>query len=64
VILDLCPRPVSQGNRSKIAEGPLLGSFLCKAELVFFHFFRNSDSLADTSAGQKIPIQPGWYIPP
>jgi hypothetical protein len=27
VIWDLCPRPVGRGNRSKITEGPILGSF-------------------------------------
>jgi hypothetical protein len=51
--------------------------FLCKAELGSFSLFRNSDWLAGTvcrsedprttwlvpSASQKIPIQPGWYLP-
>jgi hypothetical protein len=31
--------------------------FLPKAELGFFHFF-------EIVTGWKIPVQPGWYLPP
>jgi hypothetical protein len=51
--------------------------FLSKAEVGFFLLFRNSDRLAGnvrwsedpsrawlvTSAGQKTPVEPGWYLP-
>jgi hypothetical protein len=38
-------------------EGPVLGSFSGS-----FSLFRNSDRLLVPSAGQKIPVQPGWYL--
>jgi hypothetical protein len=59
VLSDLCLRPVSQGNRSKVTEGTVLRSFSSvKQSWVFFSPFRNSDRL-----GQKIPVQPGLYLP-
>jgi len=42
----------------------VLGSFLCKAELGFFHVLQIVTAWLIPSSGQKIPIQPGWYIPP
>jgi len=38
--------------------------FLCKAELGFFHFFEIVTGWLVPSAGQKIPVWPGWYLPP
>jgi hypothetical protein len=39
--------------------------FLCKAELGFFHFLEIVTGwLLPSAAGQKIPVQPGWYLPP
>jgi hypothetical protein len=37
---------------------------LCQAELGFFHFFEIVTGWLVPSAGQKIPVQPGWYLPP
>jgi hypothetical protein len=42
----------------------VLGSFLCKGELGLFHFLEIVTGWLVLSAGQKIPVQPGWYIPP
>jgi hypothetical protein len=41
-----------------------LGLSYVKAELGFFHFLQIVTAWLIPSAGQKIPIQPGWYIPP
>jgi hypothetical protein len=39
--------------------------FLHKAELRFFHFLEIVIGWLVPSAGQKIPVQPGWwYLPP
>jgi hypothetical protein len=38
--------------------------FLCKVELGFFHFLEIVTGLLVPSVGQKIPVQPGWYLPP
>jgi len=57
----VCPRPVSQGNRSKITEGPVLGSF---SKLGAFHFSEIVTGWLVPSAGQKIPVEPGWYLQP
>jgi hypothetical protein len=38
--------------------------FLCKAELGFFHCLEIVTIWLVPSAGQKIPVQPGWYLPP
>jgi hypothetical protein len=38
--------------------------FLCKAELGFFHFLEIMTSWLVPSARQKIPVQPGWNLPP
>jgi hypothetical protein len=38
--------------------------FLRKAELGFFHFLGTATGWLLPSAGQKIPVQPGWYLPP
>jgi hypothetical protein len=38
--------------------------FLCKAELGFFHFLEIVTGWLVPSTGQKIPVQPGWYLPP
>jgi len=38
--------------------------FLRKAELGFFHFLEIVTGWLVPSAGQKIPVQPGWYLPP
>jgi len=49
----------------KITEGPALRSFsFCKAELGFFHFLEIVTGWLVRSAGQKIPVQPGWYLLP
>jgi hypothetical protein len=42
----------------------VLGSFLCKAELGFLHFLEIVTGWLIPSVGQKVPVQPGWYIPP
>ncbi len=39
-----------------------LALFLCKAELGFFHFFKIVTGWVVPSAGQKIPVQTGWYL--
>ncbi len=39
------------------------GLFLCKAELGFFHFLEIVTGWLVPSVGQKIPEQPGWYLP-
>ncbi len=38
--------------------------FLRKAELGFFHFLQIVTGWLVPCAGQKIPVQPGWYLPP
>jgi len=38
--------------------------FLLKVELGFFHFLEIVRGWLVPSAGQKIPIQPGWYLTP
>jgi len=38
--------------------------FLCKPELGFFHFLEIVTGWLVRSAGQMIPVQPGWYFPP
>jgi hypothetical protein len=38
--------------------------FLSKAELGFFHFLEIVTSWLVPSIGQKIPVQPSWYLPP
>jgi len=38
--------------------------FLCKAELGFFHILEIVTCWLVPSAGQKIPVQPRWYLPP
>jgi len=38
--------------------------FLSKAELEFFHFLEMVKGWLVPSTGQKIPVQPGWYLPP
>ncbi len=37
---------------------------LCRAELNFFHFLEIMTGWLVGSAGQKIPVLPGWYLPP
>ncbi len=37
--------------------------FLRKAELAFFHFLEIVTGWLVPSPGQKIPVQPGWYLP-
>jgi hypothetical protein len=37
--------------------------FLLKAELGFFHFLEIVTGWLVPSAGRKIPVQPGWYLP-
>jgi len=34
-----------------------------RAELGFFHFFEIVTGWLVPFAGQKIPLQPGWYLP-
>jgi hypothetical protein len=64
MIWDPCPRPVGQGNRSKITEGPVFRSFSYgKQSWEFFSLFWIATSWLVPSAGQKIPVQPGWYLP-
>ncbi len=63
-IWDLCMRLICWGNMSKITEGPVLRSiFLSNWELGFFHFLEIVTSWLVASAAQKIPVQPGWYLP-
>jgi hypothetical protein len=38
--------------------------FLRKAGLGFFHFLEIVRGWLVPSTGQKIPLQPGWYLPP
>jgi hypothetical protein len=38
--------------------------FLSKAELGFFHFLEIVTGWLVPSIGQKIPVQPSWYLPP
>jgi hypothetical protein len=38
--------------------------FLRKAELGFFLFLEIVTGWLVPCAGQKIPVQPGWYLPP
>ncbi len=38
--------------------------FLPNSELGFFHFLEIVTGWLVPSAGQKIPVQPGWYLPP
>jgi len=38
--------------------------FLRRAELGFFHFLEIVTGWLVPSTGQKIPVQPGWYLPP
>jgi hypothetical protein len=38
--------------------------FLPQAELGFFHFLEIVTGWLVPSAGLKIPLQPGWYLPP
>jgi hypothetical protein len=51
---------------SKIAEGRACTQvlFLSKAELEIFHFLEIVTGWLAPSAGQKIAVQPGWYLPP
>ncbi len=61
---DLCPkagRPREQVENHGRACTQVL--FLCKAELGFFHFLETVTGWLVPSAGQKIPVQPGWYLP-
>ncbi len=37
--------------------------FLSKAELGCFHFLEIVTGWLVPSAGQKIPVKPGWYLP-
>ncbi len=48
------------GNRSKITEGPILRSFSQE----FFHLLEIVTRWLVPSAGQKILVEPGWYLPP
>ncbi len=38
--------------------------FLGLSELGFFHFLEIVIGWLVPSTGQKIPVQPGWYLPP
>jgi hypothetical protein len=38
--------------------------FLSKVELGFFHIFEIVTGWLVPSIGQKIPMQPSWYLPP
>jgi hypothetical protein len=52
-------------NRSKITEGPVLRSFsYIKQSWDFFHFLKIVTGWLEPSTGQKIPVQPGGYLPP
>jgi hypothetical protein len=63
VISDMCLRPIGQGNRSKITEGPVLRSFSSvKQSWVCFSPFRNSDRLAGTFRWSEHP-SPAWLVP-
>jgi hypothetical protein len=52
-------KPVGRGKRSKIIEGPVLRPFSYECS---FGFFKSTSWLVP-SAGQKIPVQPDWYLP-
>ncbi len=52
-------------GRSKITEGPVHKVLLLlKAELGFFHFVEIVTGWLLLSTSKKIPVQPGWYLPP
>jgi hypothetical protein len=62
---------LAEGKRSQITERHVLSSrhvltaqvlFLLKAELNFFHFFRNSDRLAGTFSWSEDPST-AWLVP-
>jgi hypothetical protein len=38
--------------------------FIGKGKLRFFHFLEIVTGWVVPSAGQKIPVQRGWYLPP
>jgi hypothetical protein len=58
-------RSVPQGNMLKITERHVLRSFsYLKESWDFFHFLEIVTDWLVPSAGQKIPVQPGWYLPP
>jgi len=37
---------------------------LCRAELKFFHFLEIVTGWLVPSTGEKIPVLPGWFLPP
>ncbi len=61
---ETCP----QGREAEVTgrksrKGLYSGPFLSKAELWFFHFLEIVTGWLVSSAGQKILVQPGWYLP-
>ncbi len=64
VIWDLWSRPVGRRNVSQIMEGPVLLSFsYLKQSSDFFHVLEIATGWVVPSAGQKIPVQLGCYLP-
>jgi len=57
-------RPVPRAHISNHKRACTQAFLLRKAELGFFHFLEIVTGWLVPSAGQKIPVQPGWYLPP
>jgi hypothetical protein len=65
--------PLSKGSSDVKTKGKFVQEkglyctqvlFLRKAGLGFFHFLEIVRGWLVPSTGQKIPLQPGWYLPP
>jgi hypothetical protein len=54
-------RPREQAENHRRASTQVL--FLRKAELGFFHFLEIVTGWLLPSVGQKIPVEPSWYVP-
>jgi hypothetical protein len=54
------PREQIENHRTACTQVLFLG----KAKLGFFHFLEIVTGWLAPSAGQKIPVQPSWYLPP
>ncbi len=56
--------PKAEGTCGKSRKGLYSGHFPSKAELAFFHFLEIVTGLLVPSGGQKILVQPDWYLSP
>ncbi len=54
---------LDSGIDLKLWKGLDSGPFIGKVELGFFHFLEKVTGWLAPSAGHKIPVQPGWYLP-